>query len=85
MLADSSDRANVNSEKYTLRSKLSFKCHHLCPIGERLRGEDRERRRGDGDLRLRGERLILRRGASLGLVSRDLSLPVPKSCRGRFL
>lgn len=48
---------------------------HLCLIGERLRGEDRERRRGDGDLRLRGERLILRRGADLGLLSRDRSLP----------
>lgn len=46
---------------------------HLCLIGERLRGEERERRRGDGDLRLRGERLILRRGGGLGLASRDRS------------
>lgn len=65
--------------------KLSYKCHHLCPIGERLRGEDRERRRGDGDLRLKGERLILRRADDLGLFSRDLSLPDPASGRRRFL
>lgn len=64
---------------------LRNKCHHLCPRGDRLRGEERERRRGDGDLRLRGERLILRRGADLGLFSRDLSLPGPRSGRGRFL
>lgn len=65
--------------------KLSAKCDHLWPTGERLRGEDRERRRGDGDLRLRGERLILRREGGLGLFSRDLSLPGPTSGRGRFL
>lgn len=64
---------------------MSKKCHHLCPSGDRLRGEERERRRGDGDLRLRGERLILRREAALGLFSRDLSLPGPASGRGRFL
>lgn len=59
----------------------------LCPSGDllRLRGEERDRRRGDGDLRLRGERLILRRAANLGLFSRDLSLPGPTSGRGRFL
>lgn len=54
---------------------LTCQRNHLRLIGERLRGEERERRRGDGDLRLRGERLILRRGADLGLVSRDRSLP----------
>lgn len=55
-------------------------------MGERLRGEDRERRRGDrGDLLLKGERLILRRGADLGLVSLDRSRPLSKSGRGRFL
>lgn len=55
-------------------------------MGERLRGEDRERRRGDrGDLLLKGERLILRRAANLGLVSLDRSRPLSKSGRGRFL
>lgn len=55
-------------------------------MGERLRGDDRERRRGDrGDLLLKGERLILRRAANLGLVSLDRSRPLSKSGRGRFL
>lgn len=69
----------------TEQCKLSNKCHHLCPNGDRLRGEDLERRRSDGDLRLKGERLILRREDDLGLFSRDLSLPDPVSGRGRFL
>lgn len=68
-----------------LSNKLSYKRHHLCLTGERLRGEDRERRRGDGDHRLRGERLILRRADDLGLFSRDLSLPDAVSPQGRFL
>lgn len=61
--------------------------HHLRLSGDllRLRGEERERRRGDGDRRLRGERLILRRDDDLGLVSRDRSLPGPTSARERFL
>lgn len=55
-------------------------------MGERLRGEDRERRRGDGgDLLLKGERLILRREVDLGLMSLDRSRPLSKSGRGRFL
>lgn len=59
---------------------------HLRLIGERLRGEERERRRGDGgDLLLKGERLILRRLADLGLVSLDRSRPLSKSGRSRFL
>lgn len=59
---------------------------HLRLMGERLRGEERERRRGDGgDLLLKGERLILRREADLGLVSLDRSRPLSKSGRGRFL
>lgn len=59
---------------------------HLRLIGERLRGEDRERRRGErGDLLLKGERLILRRGAGLGLMSLDRSRPLSKSGRVRFL
>lgn len=57
----------------------------LYPSGDRLRGEERERRRGDGDRRLKGERLILRRVADLGVISRDLSLAGPASARGRFL
>lgn len=59
----------------------------LCLSGDLLllRGDERERRRSDGDLRLRGERLILRREAALGLFSRDLSLPGPGSALGRFL
>lgn len=58
--------------------------NHLCLSGDLLRrlGEERERRRGDGDLRLKGER---RQEDALGLFSRDLSLPCPKSGRGRFL
>lgn len=66
---------------------MSKKWRHLCASGDllRLRGEERERRRGEGDLRLRGERLILRRAADLGLLSRDRSLPGPASGRGRFL
>lgn len=58
----------------------------LCLRGDLLllRGEERDRRRGDGDLRLRGERLTLRRDA-LGLVSLERSLPEPTSGRGRFL
>lgn len=51
----------------------------------RLRGEERERRRGDGDRRLRGERLTLRREDDLGLISRDRSRPGPMSGRNRFL
>lgn len=60
---------------------------HLCLSGDllRLRREDRERRLGDIDLRLRGERLILRREGALGLFSRDLSLPGAASGRERFL
>lgn len=59
----------------------------LCASGDllRLRGEERERRRGDMDLLLRGERLILRRATPLGLFSRERSLPGPASGRGRFL
>lgn len=51
----------------------------------RLRGEERERRGGDGDLLLRGERLILRREDDLGLLSRDRSPSGPASARDRFL
>lgn len=58
---------------------------HLRLIGERLLGEDRDRRRGDGDLLLKGERLILRREADLGLFSLDLSRPDSASGRERFL
>lgn len=59
---------------------------HLRLMGERLRGEERERRRGDkGDRLLKGERLILRREVDLGLVSLDRSRPLSKSGRGRFL
>lgn len=60
---------------------------HLCLSGDllRLRGEERERRRGDRDLRLRGERLTLRREGALGLMSRDRSLAGPTSARERFL
>lgn len=59
----------------------------LCLRGDLLllRGEERDRRRGDGDLRLRGERLTLRRDDALGLVSLERSLPVPTSARARFL
>lgn len=64
---------------------MSNKSNYLRPSGERLRGEERDRRLGDGDLLLRGERLILRREDDLGLFSRDLSLPGPASARGRFL
>lgn len=45
----------------------------------RLLGEERDCRRGDTDLRLRGERLTLRR---TGVVSLDLPIP---STRRRFL
>lgn len=61
--------------------------NHLRLSGDllRLRGEERERRGGEGDLLLRGERLILRREADLGLFSLDLSLSSPPSARDRFL
>lgn len=59
----------------------------LCLRGDLLllRGEERDRRRGDGDLRLRGERLTLRREDALGLVSLERSLAGPTSGRARFL
>lgn len=70
-----------------LNRSANEKCNHLCASGDllRLRGEERERRRGDMDLLLRGERLILRRATPLGLFSRERSLPGPASGRGRFL
>lgn len=59
----------------------------LCLRGDRLllRGEERDRLRGDGDLRLRGERLTRRRAKALGLASLERSLREPTSGRTRFL
>lgn len=80
-------RSRDMERRYCLSLPYRSLSPDLCASGDllRLRGEERERRRGDWDRRLRGERLILRRAPNLGLFSLDQSLPGPMSGRGRFL